>query len=173
MNVEHEQAVPLASSAQRSKDREQAGEAGVMEIQEIMSFLPHRYPFLLVDRVTSLVLGESIKGYKNVSVNEPFFNGHFPGNPVMPGVLQIEAMAQLAGILAFKTKSRKPVDGYLYYLGAMNNVRFKRPVLPGDRLDMHATWVAEKRGVVKFECNAYVVDDLACSAEVVCVERNP
>ena len=149
---------------------EVGGVGGGMDIGEILDYLPHRYPFLLVDRVTSVVPGGTIKGYKNVSVNEPFFNGHFPGKPVMPGVLQIEAMAQLAGILAFKTKGRTFRDGPLYYLGALNDVRFKRPVVPGDRLDMQATLLAEKRGVVKFECHAYVGEDLACSAEIVCVE---
>jgi len=142
-----------------------------MEIEEILELLPHRYPFLMVDRVTALVLGERIEGYKNVSVNEPFFNGHFPGKPVMPGVLQIEAMAQLAGLLALKTKNRSARDGTLYYLAAVNDVRFRRPVVPGDRLDMRATWSADKRGVVKFDCNASVGDDLACAAEIVIVGR--
>lgn len=144
----------------------------MMGIAEIMEYLPHRHPFLLVDRVTSVEAGSMIKGYKNVSVNEPFFTGHFPGNPVMPGVLMIEAMAQLAGILAFKTKNRRAADGSLYYLGATDNVRFKRPVLPGDRLDMQATIVADKLRVMKFHCSAHVEGDLACSAEITCVEKN-
>jgi len=143
----------------------------MMSINEILEYLPHRYPFLLVDRVTSVEPGGRIQGYKNVSVNEPFFTGHFPGNPVMPGVLMIEAMAQLAGILAFKTKNRKAGEGVTYYLGGTDHVRFKRPVLPGDRLDMEASILADKRHVMKFECAAYVDGELACSAEIICVEK--
>jgi 3-hydroxyacyl-[acyl-carrier-protein] dehydratase len=142
-----------------------------MDIDEILEYLPHRYPFLLVDRVTMVEPGQSIRGYKNVSVNEPFFTGHFPGNPVMPGVLMIEAMAQLAGILAFKTKNRKAADGAIYYLGGTDGVRFKRPVRPGDRLDMEATIVADKLRVMKFRCTAHVDGELACSAEITCAEK--
>ncbi|HTL00049.1 MAG TPA: 3-hydroxyacyl-ACP dehydratase FabZ [Pseudomonadales bacterium] len=142
----------------------------MMGIKEIAEYLPHRYPFLLVDRVVSVVPGETIKGFKNVSVNEMFFNGHFPGNPVMPGVLIVEAMAQLSGILAFKTKNRRPVDA-MYYLGGVDHARFKRLVVPGDRLDMESKIIADKRNVMKFACNAYVEGDLACEAEVICVEK--
>jgi 3-hydroxyacyl-[acyl-carrier-protein] dehydratase len=143
----------------------------MMDIKEISEYLPHRYPFLLVDRVVSVEPGDTIKGYKNVSVNEIFFNGHFPGNPVMPGVLMVEAMAQLSGILAFKTKNRKAADGSMYYLGGVDRVRFKRPVVPGDRLDMESKIVADKRHVMKFACSAYVDGELACEAEVICVEK--
>jgi len=143
----------------------------MMDIKEISEFLPHRYPFLLVDRVVSVEPGDTIKGYKNVSVNEMFFNGHFPGNPVMPGVLIVEAMAQLSGILAFKTKNRSAADGSMYYLGGVDHVRFKRPVVPGDRLDMESKIIADKRHVMKFACSAYVDGDLACEAEVICVEK--
>ena len=142
----------------------------MMDIKEIFEYLPHRYPFLLVDRVVSVEPGETIKGFKNVSVNEMFFNGHFPGNPVMPGVLMVEAMAQLSGILAFKTKNRKMTDGLTYYLGGVDHARFKRPVVPGDRLDMEAKIIADKRHVMKFACSAYVDGDLACEAEIICVE---
>jgi 3-hydroxyacyl-[acyl-carrier-protein] dehydratase len=142
-----------------------------MEIEEIARFLPHRYPFLLVDRVVAVVPGESIRGYKNLTVNENFFNGHFPGHPVMPGVLMIEALAQLAGILAFRTKDKSAADGVLYYLGGVDSVRFKRPVVPGDRLDMEAQILAEKRRVMKFSGRAWVDGELACSAEITCVER--
>ena len=143
-----------------------------MNINEISEYLPHRYPFLMVDRVVSVEPGDTIKGYKNVSVNEMFFNGHFPGNPVMPGVLIVEAMAQLSGILAFKTKNRSAADGSMYYLGGVDNARFKRPVLPGDRLDMEAKIIADKRRVMKFACSAYVDGDLACEAEIICVEKD-
>ena len=145
----------------------------LMDIREISEYLPHRYPFLLVDRVTALTPGESIKGYKNLSVNELFFNGHFPGNPVMPGVLMIEAMAQLAGILVLKSKNRKAADGAMFYLGGVDDARFKRPVVPGDRLDMEARIIADKRRVVKFGCSAYVAAELACSAQIICVEKGP
>jgi len=144
----------------------------MMNINEISEYLPHRYPFLMVDRVVSVEPGDTIKGYKNVSVNEMFFNGHFPGNPVMPGVLIVEAMAQLSGILAFKTKNRSAADGSMYYLGGVDNARFKRPVLPGDRLDMEAKIIADKRRVMKFACSAYVDGDLACEAEIICVEKD-
>jgi 3-hydroxyacyl-[acyl-carrier-protein] dehydratase len=143
----------------------------MMDIKEISEYLPHRYPFLLVDRVVSCEPGDTIKGFKNVSVNELFFNGHFPGNPVMPGVLIVEAMAQLAGILAFKTKNRSAADGSMYYLGGVDDARFKRPVVPGDRLDMEARIIADKRHVMKFACNAFVDGDLACEAQVICVEK--
>ncbi|MDC0085724.1 3-hydroxyacyl-ACP dehydratase FabZ, partial [Oceanospirillaceae bacterium] len=106
----------------------------VMDVKEIREYLPHRYPFLLVDRVTELNLGDSIVAYKNVTVNEPFFNGHFPDHPVMPGVLVIEAMAQAAGILGFKTMDKTPQDGSIYYFVGSDKLRFKRPVVPGDKL---------------------------------------
>jgi 3-hydroxyacyl-[acyl-carrier-protein] dehydratase len=142
-----------------------------MDITEIFDYLPHRAPFLLVDRVTAVDPGAGIQGYKNVTFNEPFFVGHFPGNPVMPGLLIIEAMAQLGGILAFKTKGRRTADGYAYYLGSVDNARFKRPVVPGDRLDMVVSIMSEKRSVMKFDCKAYVDQQLVCSAEVICVEK--
>ncbi|MBX3706569.1 MAG: 3-hydroxyacyl-ACP dehydratase FabZ [Pseudomonadales bacterium] len=141
------------------------------QIIELFDYLPHRYPFLLVDRVVELIPGERVRGYKNVTINEEFFNGHFPGQPIMPGVLIIEAMAQLSGVLAFETKGRRPVDGYTYYLAGVDGARFKRPVVPGDRLMMESRFLAEKRGVVKFDCRALVDDELACSAEITCMAR--
>ncbi len=143
----------------------------MMDIREIFDYLPHRSPFLLVDRVESVVPGDNIQGYKNVTFNEPFFVGHFPGNPVMPGLLIIEAMAQLGGILAFKTKGRRTADGFVYYLAGVDNARFKRPVVPGDKLDMQVKIIAEKRSLMKFDCKAYVGAELCAEAEVICVEK--
>lgn len=142
-----------------------------MEIEEILRFLPHRYPFLLVDRVTDLVPGESVQGFKNVSINEPFFAGHFPGHPIMPGVLIVEALAQISGVLAFNTSNRTAEDGYVYYLAGIDNARFKKPVGPGDKLNMTAVLMSERRTLMKFDCRATVDGELACSAEVLCVAR--
>ena len=141
------------------------------DINELFTFLPHRYPFLLVDRVTELTVGESIRGFKNVTINEPFFNGHFPGHPVMPGVLIIEAMAQLSGVLAFETKNLRPAEGYTYYLAGTDKSRFKRPVLPGDQLMMESRILADRRGVMKFDCQAFVEDEVACKSEITVMER--
>ena len=140
-------------------------------ITDLFDYLPHRYPFLLVDRVLEVTDGERIRGYKNVTINEPFFNGHFPGHPIMPGVLIIEAMAQLSGVLAFESKNRRPADGFTYYLAGTDKARFRRPVVPGDQLMMESRILADKRGVMKFDCQAYVEDNLACSAEITCMER--
>jgi len=141
------------------------------KINELMDYLPHRYPFLLVDRVLEVVPGERVRGYKNVTINEEFFNGHFPGHPIMPGVLIIEAMAQLSGVLAFETKNRRPADGFTYYLAGTDRARFKRPVVPGDQLVMESRIMAERRGMMKFDCKAFVDGELACSAEIMCMER--
>lgn len=143
----------------------------MMDVVEIRQYLPHRYPFLLVDRVVELNLNESIVAYKNITVNEPFFNGHFPDKPVMPGVLIIEAMAQAAGILGFKTMDKKPEDGSIYYFVGSDKLRFKRPVVPGDRLQLEAKIVTEKRGIWKFDCKATVDGELACSATIMCADR--
>jgi 3-hydroxyacyl-[acyl-carrier-protein] dehydratase len=143
----------------------------MMDVNEIRQYLPHRYPFLLVDRVVELNLKESIVAYKNVTINEPFFNGHFPDHPVMPGVLIIEAMAQAAGILGFKTMDKTPEDGSIYYFVGSDNLRFKRPVVPGDRLQLEAKIITEKRGIWKFECRATVDGELACSATILCADR--
>ena len=143
----------------------------VMDVKEIREYLPHRYPFLLVDRVTELNLGDSIVAYKNVTVNEPFFNGHFPDHPVMPGVLVIEAMAQAAGILGFKTMDKTPQDGSIYYFVGSDKLRFKRPVVPGDKLQLNAAIVSEKRGIWKFDCRASVDGQLVASATILCADR--
>ena len=142
-----------------------------INIEEIQEFLPHRYPMLLVDRVTDIVLGESIKAYKNITTNEPFFMGHFPGKQVMPGVLIVEAMAQAAGILGFKTMDKKPQDGSIYYFVGSDKLRFKRPVVPGDQLKLEAAIVSEKRGIWKFDCQATVDGDMVASATILCADR--
>jgi 3-hydroxyacyl-[acyl-carrier-protein] dehydratase len=143
-----------------------------MEINEIREYLPHRYPFLLVDRVVQLdTEAKTICAYKNVSVNEPFFNGHFPQFPIMPGVLIIEAMAQAAGILGFKMLGVKPADGTLYYFVGSDKLRFRQPVVPGDQLQLEARFLSCKRSIWKFECRASVDGKEVCSAEIICAER--
>ncbi len=142
-----------------------------MDVNEIREYLPHRYPFLLVDRVLELVPGESIVALKNVTVNEPFFNGHFPEHPVMPGVLIVEAMAQAAGILGFKTMDKKPQDGSIYYFVGSDKLRFKRPVVPGDQLKLEASILSEKRGIWKFAVKASVDGAIVSSATILCADR--
>ena len=132
-------------------------------IEKIKSILPHRYPFLMVDRVTELKPGEYIKGYKNVSINEPFFQGHFPGEPIMPGVLILEAMAQL-GILFAVGTAEKELKNQLMVFAGMDGVKFRRQVVPGDRLDMHLVHVKRKRQIWKMEGKAYVDGQLAVQA---------
>lgn len=143
----------------------------MMDVKEIREYLPHRYPFLLVDRVVELIPGESILAYKNVTVNEPFFNGHFPDHPVMPGVLIVEAMAQAAGVLGFKTMDKRPQDGSIYYFVGADNLRFKRPVVPGDRLQLEAKVLSEKRGIWKFDVKATVDGDIVSTATILCADR--
>ena len=143
----------------------------MMHIEEIMEYLPHRYPFLLVDRVIEVEKGQRIVGYKNVTVNEDFFNGHFPGKPIMPGVLIVEAMAQLSGILGFLTEGTRPSDGIIHYLAGSNKVRFKRPVVPGDQLRMESTLLSNKHNIWRFECRALVNDEVTCVAEIMTAKR--
>ncbi len=143
----------------------------MMEINEIRKYLPHRYPFLLVDRVVELNLGESIVAYKNLSVNEPFFDGHFPEQPVFPGVLLLEAMAQAAGILGFKTMDKTPADGSMYYFVGADNLRFKRPCVPGDRVMLRASIISDRRGIWKFDVSSDVDGELAASATILCADR--
>ena len=143
-----------------------------IDIDGIFDYLPHRYPFLLVDRVTDLLVGERIHGYKNVTFNEEMFNGHFPGKPIMPGVLILEAMAQISGILAFETRGSRPSDGKNYLFGGVEKARFRRPVIPGDRLDIVSSLAADRSMMVKFDCEASVDGDLACSASLTIVEQD-
>lgn len=143
----------------------------IKTITEIFEYLPHRYPFLLIDRVTDLIKSESIKGYKNVTVNEEMFNGHFPGQPIMPGVLILESMAQISGILAFESRDSRPADGTNYLFGGVEKAKFRRQVIPGDRLEIHSSIVAERKIMMKFDCEAYVDGQLACSATLSIVEQ--
>lgn len=142
-----------------------------LDINEILRHLPHRYPFLLIDRVTECKPGESLTGYKNVTFNEPFFTGHFPQRPVMPGVLILEALAQATGILAFRTVDKIPDENSLYYFVGIDKARFKQPVQPGDQLILHVDFVKEKRGIWKFNGKASVDGKVVCSAELMCAER--
>jgi 3-hydroxyacyl-[acyl-carrier-protein] dehydratase len=143
----------------------------IMDIAAIREHLPHRYPFLLVDRVVALELGESIHAYKNLSINEPYFDGHFPEQPVFPGVLLVEAMAQAAGILGFKTMGKTPKDGSLYYLVGVDKLRFKSPCVPGDRVDLYANIVSERRGIWKFDVRSEVDGATCASATILCADR--
>jgi len=142
-------------------------EGFAMDIRAVMAQLPHRYPFLLVDRVIECVPGKRIEAIKNVTVNEPFFPGHFPGNPIMPGVIILEALAQAAGILAFKTAGVVPDENSRFYFVGIDNARFRRPVVPGDRLVLKATLERAIRGIWKFETAAEVDGTVAASATMM------
>jgi len=142
-----------------------------MDIHEILEYLPHRYPILLVDRVLECEPGKHIVGIKNVSINEPFFQGHFPHHPVMPGVLIIEALAQVSAILSFKTLGNKPDDKSVYYFVGIDEARFKRPVLPGDQLRLEAKLERNVRGIWKFAVQAKVADAIAAEAKLMCTVR--
>ena len=142
-----------------------------LSIHEILKRLPHRYPFLLVDKIESLVLGESLVAIKNVTINEPYFTGHFPQRPVMPGVLIIEALAQACGVLTFITAAASPENEVLYYLAGVDKARFKRVVEPGDTLHLHVKMTKHKMDLWKFETYAEVDGELACSAEITSVRK--
>lgn len=143
-----------------------------MDIHQIFHYLPHRYPFLLIDRVLDYTLGESLTAIKNVTINEPFFQGHFPHRPVMPGVLILEAMAQATGVLAFKTSAARPDNHSLYYLVGIDNARFKQPVEPGDQLLIEVKLIRTTRGVWKYTATSQVDGKLAASAELMCMKRD-
>lgn len=148
-------------------------ETGSMDIDEIMRYLPHRYPFLLVDRIFALDEGKSIRGVKNVTMNEPYFAGHFPGYPVMPAVLVIEALAQIASILAWKIVGRSPADGSLIFFAGIDNARFRRQVRPGDVLILEAEVQRMVRGIGKFAVRARVGDDIVAEADLMAAMRMP
>jgi 3-hydroxyacyl-[acyl-carrier-protein] dehydratase len=139
-----------------------------LNINEVMKHLPHRYPFLLIDRVIDYTPGKSLHALKNVSVNEPHFTGHFPHHPVMPGVLILEALAQATGILAFITTETLPDEHSLYYFVGVDNARFKQPVLPGDQLMLYVEVLKERRGIWKFSAEAKVDGKVVASAEIMC-----
>ena len=143
----------------------------MMDVLEIRKYLPHRYPFLLVDRVVELTLGESIVAYKNLTINEPYFDGHFPQQPVFPGVLLTEAMAQASGILGFKTMNKTPDDGSMYYFVGADKLRFKRPCVPGDRVMLRSRIVSNRRGIWKFAVSADVEGQVCASATILCADR--
>jgi len=142
-----------------------------IDIHDILKRLPHRYPFLLVDRVLELERGKSLRALKNVTMNEPFFVGHFPHRPVMPGVMILEALAQAAAILAFDNIDVRPDDKTVFYFAGIDRARFKRPVEPGDQLMLHVTLDRIKSGIVKFTTDARVDDAVVAEAELMCTMR--
>ena len=143
-----------------------------LDIHEILNHLPHRYPFVLIDRVTDLKLNEEITAIKNVTINEPFFPGHFPYHPVMPGVLIVEAMAQAAAVLSFKTMNVLPSEDSVYYFAGIDNVRFKKPVSPGDQLILNVKIDRVLKGIWKYKAQARVDDQIVAEAEMMCILKN-
>ena len=143
-----------------------------LDIHEILNHLPHRYPFVLIDRVTDLKLNEEITAIKNVTINEPFFPGHFPYHPVMPGVLIVEAMAQAAAVLSFKTMNVLPSEESVYYFAGIDNVRFKKPVSPGDQLILNVKIDRVLKGIWKYKAQAKVDDQIVSEAEMMCILKN-
>ena len=144
-----------------------------MDIQQVMQYLPHRYPFLLIDRVLDWELDKHIVALKNVTMNEPFFQGHFPQHPVMPGVLILEAMAQAAAVLSFRSSGAKPGEDGIVYFAGIDGTRFKRPVMPGDQLIIRAELLRSMRGVWKYKARAEVAGELAAEAELMAALRKP
>jgi len=142
-----------------------------MNINEVKNFLPHRYPFLMIDKVLDFEVGKHLTAVKNVTFNEPQFTGHFPAQPIMPGVLIVEALAQATGILAFKSEVGKPVDGQIYMLVGIDKVRFKRTVEPGDQILLNVEVMMVKRGMWKFNCKATVDGELVTSAILMCTQK--
>lgn len=143
-----------------------------MDINGILKHLPHRYPFMLLDRVVTLEPGKSIHAYKNVTMNEPFFTGHFPHYPVMPGVLIIEALAQAAGVLSFKTAGEMPTDDSLFFFVGIDDARFKKQVIPGDQLNLHVDITRQMRGIWKYKAEARVDGELVAEANLMCAKRD-
>ena len=140
-----------------------------MDIHEILNHLPHRYPFILVDRVISMELGKEITAIKNVTINEPYFPGHFSYHPVMPGVLIVEALAQAAALLSFKTMDTKPTEDSVYYFAGIDNARFKKPVNPGDQLVLHVKIDRVLKGIWKYSGTATVDNEIVAEANMMCI----
>ena len=149
-----------------------SNELDSLDIYQIMQHLPHRYPFLLVDRVLECVANEKLVALKNVTFNEPFFTGHFPHHPVMPGVLIMEALAQAAGILSFKTMGELPSDDSVFYFVGIDNARFKKPVSAGDQLHFHVDITRQMRGIWKYRAVAKVDDEIVAEADLMCAKRD-
>ncbi len=147
-----------------------ANQLNTLQVQEIMALLPHRYPFLLIDRVLDYTPGESLTAIKNVTINEPIFTGHFPGMPIFPGVLILEALAQATGILGFKTVTERS-ENELYLFAAIDEARFKKPVVPGDTMVLEVKFLKERRNMWKFYGEAKVEGQIVCSAELMCARR--
>lgn len=147
-----------------------ANQLNSLQIQEIMALLPHRYPFLLIDKVLDFTPGESLTAVKNVTINEPIFTGHFPGMPIFPGVLILEALAQATGILGFKTVTER-AENELYLFAAIDEARFKKPVVPGDTMILEVKFLKERRNMWKFYGEAKVEGQIVCSAELMCARR--
>ena len=143
-----------------------------MDIHQILEHLPHRYPFVLVDRVLEIDPGNKIKAVKNVSINEPFFPGHFPHHPVMPGVLIVEALAQAAAILSFKTGNFMPSDDSVYYFAGIDKARFKKPVSPGDQLILEVSIDRILKGIWKYNCTASVDGKIVAEADIMCILKD-
>jgi 3-hydroxyacyl-[acyl-carrier-protein] dehydratase len=142
-----------------------------MDIYKILEKLPHRYPFMMVDRVLEVEKGVRIRALKNVTMNEPFFQGHFPNRPVMPGVMMLEALAQTAALLAFESNGTGVDDDSVYYFVGIDGARFKRPVVPGDQLFLDVQMDRNKAGIYKFNAQALVGEELAVSAQIMCTVR--
>jgi len=143
-----------------------------MDINEVLAHLPHRYPMLMIDRVTQCEPGKRIVAIKNVSAGEPYFPGHFPNRPIMPGVLILEAMAQAAGVLVFRTSGTKPDANTVYYYVGIDNARFKKPVVPGDQLEIEVHMERQLRGIGKFGCVARVAGETVAEATILCSMRS-
>ena len=143
----------------------------MIEKQDIKRYLPHREPFLFVDGVTEIIKDEYIKGFKEVKEDEYYFKGHFPDNPILPGVIIIEALAQVSGILGFVTMNKTPEEGSIYYFVGADDLRFKRPAIPGDKLILNSKVITNKKGIWKFDCSATVDSELVAKAMILCADR--
>ena len=143
-----------------------------IDVEEIQTLIPHRYPMLLIDKVVDYEPGKWLHGIKNVTFNEPVFQGHFPGYSIFPGVLILEALAQATGVLGFKTTDGRD-DGEMYLFASIDNAKFKRPVVPGDTMHLHVEFVKERRGMWKFYGEAKVDGKVVCSADLMCARRKP